>query len=61
MKYHGIISQPGNDLEWITQSVANELAEANRLKRIELELKQILAIDPAQLATYKPNLKDGAI
>ena len=37
-KYHDIKSNPDNDKEWFLQIIANELAEANRLKRIELWL-----------------------
>jgi len=35
-KYKDIISSPENDIAWILQQLANELAEANRLKRLEL-------------------------
>jgi len=35
-KYHDIISKPENNTEWVSQQIANELAEANRLKRLEL-------------------------
>ena len=36
MKYTSIISEPGNDVAWGLQIVANEIAESNRLKRIEI-------------------------
>lgn len=35
-KYTDIKSEPGNDIAWMLQILANELAEANRLKRLEL-------------------------
>jgi len=37
-KYNLLKSKPDNETEWFLQIIANELAEANRLKRIELEL-----------------------
>lgn len=33
-----IKSEPENDLEWITQVVANELAEANRLTILKMKI-----------------------
>jgi len=38
LKYHDINSKPDHDTEWVLQQIANELAEANRLKRLELNL-----------------------
>ena len=35
-KYTGIKSTPGNDVAWMLQNIANEMAEKNRLKRYEL-------------------------
>ncbi len=38
MKYTDIESNPENDIAWVLQNVTNELAEANRLKILELTM-----------------------
>ena len=42
--------------------IANELAEANRLKRLEIDIHLTIAIDPGQLSSIdtKDVLKDKA-
>lgn len=37
-KYNIVKSSPSNDKEWLLEKIANELAEANRLKRIEIQI-----------------------
>jgi len=44
-KYHDIDSKPENDTEWVLQQIANELAEANRLKRLELKFTRSTGMD----------------
>jgi len=45
----------------LLQSIANELAEANRLKRIEIDLRMTIEIDPEQLSIFEQSyLEDRA-
>ncbi len=36
-KYNVIKSTPDNDTAWLLEKIVNELAESNRLKRIEMK------------------------
>ncbi len=53
-KYTEIKSNPKNDHEWMLQNIANELAEANRLKRWEIKLSHKEIKD----TTIEKELKD---
>ena len=44
----------------LLEAIANELAEANRIARAEMDFKIIMAIDPAQVATFSFVNKDLA-
>ncbi len=62
-KYNVIKSAPDNDKEWLLEKIANELAELNRLKRIEISMN-ITIITPkitgAQVLHLKSELEDQA-
>lgn len=45
---------------FIQYCIANELAEANRLKRIEIDLELIKEIDPQQISTFNYVNEDKA-
>lgn len=59
MKYKDIVSTPQNNTAWVLQQVANELAEANRLKRLEL-LRLHLPFQDEKISQWGKELEDQA-
>ncbi len=59
-KYNLLKSKPDNDIEWMLQIIANELAEKNRIMRAALDLELMKIVDPGQIATFDFVNKDLA-
>jgi len=58
-KYTDIKSKPGNDTQWLLQIIANELAEANRLKRIEIRSMFVIENGHIEKNVIKYGLDDS--